>query len=128
MLETISPEFRTYTPFVQTIAWVLGYSIVGVVHMYINTWKWQLFILVSPFILTLSYYWLLPESIHWMITHRKHKGVSSWIQNSSKFNKKELDLEVCKNPLSDDANTSVDDKKRTFMDVFRSGPMVFQVS
>lgn len=76
MLETIAPTFRSHTALVSTVVWVAGYTTVGIAHIYIESWKWQFIILVSPFTLTIVYYWLLPESIHWMITHKKIKGVT----------------------------------------------------
>uniref|UniRef100_A0AC34QDJ6 Organic cation transporter n=1 Tax=Panagrolaimus sp. JU765 TaxID=591449 RepID=A0AC34QDJ6_9BILA len=58
-----------------------------------------------------------------MITYKKHKGVTSYVKRSSRFNRKELDLEKCKSSQPESFNA----KKRTFVDLFTNGPLLFQL-
>ena len=86
---------------------------------------------------------LIPESLHWMVTHEKHEGVSSYIQRSTKYNRRHIDLEICRSsttpsldtaeipetPSTTTATTSKtkDSHKRSFIDVFKHKPLVFQL-
>uniref|UniRef100_A0A7E4ZXI3 MFS domain-containing protein n=1 Tax=Panagrellus redivivus TaxID=6233 RepID=A0A7E4ZXI3_PANRE len=144
ILETVAPSFRAHTSYVSTFVWVFGYTMTGVVHMLADGWRRQFFILIVPFVLTVSYYWLLPESLHWLVTKKKHQQVHSYIEKSSKFNKKHLDLETCRSNSSNDVKTNANAetanhlgshaainvekvKQRHIIDIFRSGPILFQV-
>ncbi|KAK0411176.1 hypothetical protein QR680_005528 [Steinernema hermaphroditum] len=95
-LESVSVEFRSLIPFVGTISWVLGYELVGFLRMAISSWRWLYFTISVPGLLTVSYYWLMPESLHWMVIHNKTKGISKYLKNSSRLNKKELALDQCR--------------------------------
>ena len=71
MLETVPPTFRSYSPLIVTLVCVTGCTTTGIIHTYVESWRWQLLVMTAPFALTFSYYWLLPESLHWLITNNK---------------------------------------------------------
>uniref|UniRef100_A0A914YFJ8 Major facilitator superfamily (MFS) profile domain-containing protein n=1 Tax=Panagrolaimus superbus TaxID=310955 RepID=A0A914YFJ8_9BILA len=147
ILETVAPAFRSHTPLVSTIIWVSGYCTVGLVHMAFQSWRVQYFILSAPFLLTFSFYWLLPESLHWLVTHEKHDGVSKYIKRSTKYNRRQIDLEICRSSTSPSLVTegegegeeilesssikkssTKDASHRNFLDILTHLPMLFQLS
>ncbi|KHJ91921.1 hypothetical protein OESDEN_08198 [Oesophagostomum dentatum] len=75
-MESVALEFRSITPLMGSITWVIGYIAAGVLKLFISNWRWLYFAVSIPGLLTIPYYWLTPESLHWLITNRKKKGVS----------------------------------------------------
>ncbi|KAK6013945.1 hypothetical protein OSTOST_20711 [Ostertagia ostertagi] len=75
-MESVALEFRSLIPLMGTITWVIGYIAAGVLRLFISNWRWLYFAVSVPGLLTIPFYWFTPESIHWLITNRKNKGVS----------------------------------------------------
>ncbi|KAK5967981.1 MFS domain-containing protein [Trichostrongylus colubriformis] len=119
-MESVALEFRSLIPLMGTITWVIGYLAAGVLRLFISNWRWLYFAVSVPGLLTIPYYWLTPESIHWLITNKKNKGVSKYIRTSSRFNRVEIPLHECKS--TNDLTTEV--KKRTFFDMFKNPGLV----
>ena len=70
---------------------------------------------------------LLPESLHWMITQKKAKGIKEYIEKASKFNGMTIDLEECmaEEADADDPVNAAHKKppKRSILDIFKT-PML----
>ncbi|TKR86431.1 hypothetical protein L596_011024 [Steinernema carpocapsae] len=131
-LESVSVEFRSLIPFVGTISWVFGYELVGVLRMFITSWRWLYFAISIPGLLTISYYWFMPESLHWMVIHKKTKGITRYLKHSSRINKKELALDECRSSeYSALEHVNVHKKnvaaKRTLLDILKFPPLLFHL-
>lgn len=122
-MESVALEFRSLIPLMGTITWVTGYLAAGVLRLFISNWRWLYFAVSVPGLLTIPYYWFTPESIHWLITNRKNKGVSKYIRTSSRFNRVQIPLHECKsaNHLEEQG------KKRTFFDIFKNPALVLHL-
>ncbi|KAH7730341.1 Protein C06H5.6 a [Aphelenchoides avenae] len=125
-LESVAPSFRSITPLATTFVWVGGYMLVGVLHMFIGNWRWLYFALSAPGLITFTFYWCLPESIHWLITHRKVKEVTRYIRNSSRINKVDIALHECK-AAETRADIRAQASRRTYVDLFRSKKLLFHL-
>ncbi|VDM41781.1 unnamed protein product [Toxocara canis] len=121
--ESVAVEFRSIIPLVGTFTWVAGIMMVGVLRMMIDNWRWLYFAISVPGLLTISYYWLIPESLHWMITHNRSKGISRYIQSSSRFNNVHVCLPECKST----ATKPAEEKSRTFLDMVRNKAILFHL-
>ncbi|KAK5967982.1 MFS domain-containing protein [Trichostrongylus colubriformis] len=119
-MESVALEFRSLIPLMGTITFVIGYIAAGLLHLLISNWRWLYFAISVPGLLTIPYYWLTPESIHWLITNKKNKEVFRYIRTSSRFNHVEIPLHECKS--TNDSTTEV--KKRTFFDMFKNPGLV----
>ncbi|TKR87412.1 hypothetical protein L596_011813 [Steinernema carpocapsae] len=96
--ELVTGDGRLWSGPVYTLTWVLGYFYVGVVAYYVAfASQWKLFYLtvVLPGVITITMYWLIPESPHWLITHGKVEGIKKYIQKAEKFNNTTIDLGKC---------------------------------
>lgn len=71
-----------------------------------------------------SFYRLIPESLHWMITHKKSRAISQYIYRSTKINRKSVPLEECQ---AIDVEIKSEAAKRSVRDIFKSFPFVFQL-
>ncbi|ETN77850.1 transporter, major facilitator family protein [Necator americanus] len=122
-MESVALEFRSLIPLMGSITWVIGYVAAGVLKLFISNWRWLYFAVSVPGILTIPYYWLTPESLHWLITNKKNKGVSKYIRTSSRFNRVEIPLHECKSST----NLDGEGKKRTFFDIFKCPALVIHL-
>ncbi|CAD6186664.1 unnamed protein product [Caenorhabditis auriculariae] len=113
-MESVALEFRSLIPLVTTAAWVFGYILAGALHLVIEDWRLLYLAVTLPGILTIPYYWLVPESLHWLITKRKKKMVKKYIRTCSKYNKREIALHECRTAVEE----AVLLKERTAIDIF----------
>uniref|UniRef100_A0A0K0EJ56 MFS domain-containing protein n=1 Tax=Strongyloides stercoralis TaxID=6248 RepID=A0A0K0EJ56_STRER len=136
IIESVAAEFRDVSPILANFTWFFGYSMVGILRYFIDSWQWLYFFLTAPGILTFSYYWLIPESIHWLVQNNKTKKVNKYIKTSSKLNKKSVLLEECQKNSStslscdqfDTDSSSTNEISRSFMDMLTTGKIFFQLS
>uniref|UniRef100_A0A0N4Z421 MFS domain-containing protein n=1 Tax=Parastrongyloides trichosuri TaxID=131310 RepID=A0A0N4Z421_PARTI len=138
IIESVATEFRDVSPFLANFTWFFGYSMVGVLRYFIDSWQWLYFFLTAPGLLTFSYYWLIPESIHWLVQNNKTKHVNKYIKKSSRLNKKALILEECqKNSILDlscdqsadtEDTSSSNEVTRGFMEMLMTWKILFQLS
>uniref|UniRef100_A0A0N5C128 MFS domain-containing protein n=1 Tax=Strongyloides papillosus TaxID=174720 RepID=A0A0N5C128_STREA len=136
IIESVATEFRDVSPILANFTWFFGYSMVGVLRYFIDSWQWLYFFLTAPGILTFSYYWLIPESIHWLVQNNKTKKVDKYIRRSSKLNKKSVLLEECQKESttnlscdqSDTDSSSTNEISRGFIEMLMTGKILFQLS
>ncbi|CAJ0589535.1 unnamed protein product [Cylicocyclus nassatus] len=124
-MESVALEFRSITPLMGSLTWVIGYVAAGVLHLFISNWRWLYFAVSVPGLLTIPFYWLTPESLHWLITNKKKNGVSKYIRTSSRFNRVQIPLHECKS--AGDLEAKAEQKKRTLLDIFKSPPLVLHL-
>lgn len=77
-IESVTASFRSISPLFITFVWVFGYMIVGVFYLFIPNWRYLYFCMSAPGLITLAFYWLMPESIHWSISNNRPKEVSRY--------------------------------------------------
>uniref|UniRef100_A0A914XEY2 Major facilitator superfamily (MFS) profile domain-containing protein n=1 Tax=Plectus sambesii TaxID=2011161 RepID=A0A914XEY2_9BILA len=123
--ESVSLKFRSMFPLLGTITWVTGYLLVGVFAHYITNWRWLYFVLSVPGILTIVFYWLLPESLHWMITQKDTEGIKHYIEKSTKFNNRKIVLEECMTLTKEGGDGEA--VSRSILDILRSKKLIFHL-
>ncbi|VDN18282.1 unnamed protein product [Gongylonema pulchrum] len=121
--ESVSVEFRSLIPVLFTITWVTGIMAVGLLRIWIHSWRYLYFIISIPSLFTISYYWLLPESPHWLISHRKHRAIDKYIDDACHYNNMKINLSNCESHVQLEAHY----KPRTFMDIIRNKVALFHL-
>lgn len=115
--EAVAGSFRECTSLVGVTSWLMGYLYIGALELLIKDWRKLYFLSAIPGILTVIYFWLLPESPHWMISHKRITGLKEYIRSSSWFNNVNIDLNKC---LSDVNKVEIERfQERTLCDIFR---------
>uniref|UniRef100_A0A0R3RLH2 MFS domain-containing protein n=1 Tax=Elaeophora elaphi TaxID=1147741 RepID=A0A0R3RLH2_9BILA len=109
--ESVAVEFRSLIPIAFTFAWVMGIMLVGILRILILNWRWLYFALSIPSVLSVLYYWLLPES--------------PYIKNACRFNGVEIDLSNCE---MDSEQSDKQRKSRTLIDILRNRVALFHLS
>ncbi|EFO28152.2 hypothetical protein LOAG_00332 [Loa loa] len=122
--ESVAVEFRSLIPVAYTFAWVTGIMFVGILRIWILNWRWLYFAISIPSTLSALYYWLLPESPYWSITHNKHKGIEKYIKDACRYNNVKLDLSKCE---LDSQQSDNQNKSRTLIDVLCNRVALFHL-
>ncbi|VDK81533.1 unnamed protein product [Litomosoides sigmodontis] len=122
--ETVAGSFREWISLVGVTSWLLGYLYVGVLEIFINDWRKLYFASAVPSVLTIVYYWLLPESPHWMLSRRRIRGIQQYIKLSSWFNNVEIDLNRCQSENTERA-AAKEFEQRTVCDLFKYKRIVY---
>ncbi|KAI6228799.1 Major facilitator superfamily MFS-1 domain containing protein, protein [Aphelenchoides fujianensis] len=126
-IESVTASFRTVSPLFSSFVWVFGYMAVGVMHVLIKNWRWTYFAIAAPGLISFGFYWLMPESIHWLITNNKTKEVSRYIKQSCRINRREIQLHDCQNFERIEAQVEATTTKRSFFDIFRHRALLFHL-
>ncbi|VDN08007.1 unnamed protein product [Thelazia callipaeda] len=121
--ELVAVEFRSLIPIAFTVTWVLGILIVGILRIWILSWRWLYFVLSLPSLLTISYHWFVPESPYWLIGHNLQKDIELYIKEVSHCNKVCIDVRKCESNFQQREN----DKSRTIIDIFRNKVALFHL-
>lgn len=88
----------------------------------VDDWRKIQIIITVPLLLTFLYYWILPESVHWLAAKNRTDKAEEVLQRASKMNKVHLNehsLSVMQNqsPVSDYEKS---EKKFTLLDLYKT--------
>ncbi|MFH4976156.1 hypothetical protein AB6A40_002865 [Gnathostoma spinigerum] len=125
--EVVAGEFRDCTGVVYTVMWTIGYVYVGVLTLCIRKWRYLYLAATLPGAITLIYIWLLPESPHWMASHRDIKGLQKYVDTATIFNSKQVNLNDC--VVTEEVQKRPEwEIRRTVLDLFRWKRLLFMIS
>uniref|UniRef100_A0A914GS63 Major facilitator superfamily (MFS) profile domain-containing protein n=1 Tax=Globodera rostochiensis TaxID=31243 RepID=A0A914GS63_GLORO len=94
-VESVAGSFRSVQVLINSLIWVSGILAVGVLHLFIFDWRFLYLCVAGPGLFSIAYYWLFPESLHWLIANRKTKQVKRYISRASRINNVTLNLHSC---------------------------------
>lgn len=73
-----------------SIMFAVGEVILGIIAYFIRDWRLLFQILYIPTILFISYYWLIPDSVRWLMVKGRNQEAIKILQTIGKINKKKL--------------------------------------
>ncbi|XP_041980028.1 organic cation transporter protein-like [Aricia agestis] len=103
MTELVGPKYRVLASSTATSVYSVGQVVMGTVAWVVQPWRYFIMALHIPPFLLLSYYFILPESMRWLLSKRKFKEAKSILLKVAKVNKtsvSERSLEALTNPNS----------------------------
>lgn len=68
----------------------LGQVILGGVAWLIEPWRYMIMALHIPCFLIISYYWILSESVRWLLAKRKFEEAKTVLEKVARVNRKEI--------------------------------------
>ncbi|XP_068223638.1 solute carrier family 22 member 6-B-like isoform X2 [Palaemon carinicauda] len=86
VMEICSHSQRSSVGSLGGIPWSLGYIIVPGIAYLIRPWRWLQAAYSVPMIYLISYYWFMPESPRWLISHGRHKQAVEIFSKAAKMN------------------------------------------
>ncbi|XP_076469523.1 organic cation transporter protein-like isoform X2 [Babylonia areolata] len=87
VVELVGPQKRTRAASVLTIIWLMGPFLLDVLSFLLRQWRYLQIASVSPLVLCLGHWWLLPESPRWLLMKKKTKAALTVIQKVAHVNK-----------------------------------------
>lgn len=88
--ELVGPKYRVLAGAVSASMFAVGSIIMGVVAWLINPWRYFLIALHVPCFLLLSYYWIVPESVRWLLSKKKYDEALEILENVAKVNSTQI--------------------------------------
>ncbi|XP_059480579.1 solute carrier family 22 member 4-like isoform X1 [Neocloeon triangulifer] len=95
-LELVTPKKRVLGCMVIAVAFAFGSALVGAVAWVLQDWRTFLWVTNGPALLFISYIWLLPESVRWLLARGKLGDAKKVVQFAAKLNRAELGEERMK--------------------------------
>lgn len=93
-MELVGPKARVLGGTLLSCSFAIGEVLLGFIAMYVNNWRTILQIIYTPSILFFSYFWIIPESVRWLITKDRQEEAAAIIVNVSKVNNVKLSPET----------------------------------
>lgn len=113
-----------------SIAFPMGEILLGTVAMYVHDFRYVIRILYAPGLLLVIYFWIIPESIRWLlVTGRVDRAIRN-LKRTAKINRKELSqksIQMIKSKYSIEQNSVCNENStksatiiQTFQSIFKS--------
>ncbi|KAK8720101.1 hypothetical protein OTU49_013579, partial [Cherax quadricarinatus] len=101
-VEFVGTKWRTFTGIIIEIPFALGEAMTGVLAVFIRDWRWLIVAVTAPAFLLVSYTWLMPESVRWLMAQGRRGEARKIIETVGRVN----NVEVPRH-LLDDHNVEV---------------------
>ncbi|XP_055905254.1 organic cation transporter protein [Eupeodes corollae] len=111
-VEMVGPKRREMSSIVLNYFYAVGEALVGLAAWLIHDWQLLQIVLSAPPLFFIGYYWIVPESVRWLIAREDFEEARKIITNAAKVNKRELSLSLLNsfNINQSHSNSSTSDK------------------
>lgn len=93
-MEMVGPKYRVIAGTLCQYYYSFGYLVMAAVAYLLNfNWHYLQIVLSIPSVLFLSYWWIVPESVRWLISRGKYEEAKKQLEKVAKINKVDLDEE-----------------------------------
>lgn len=119
--ELVGPSYRVLAGFLIQGFYSIGYMALSGVAYLIYDWRYIEVAITLPVVLFAAYLCILPESIRWLLSKGREEEAKEIIKKVAETNKVSITedmLEDLRSP-SEKQKEAVDDRKYTFVDLFR---------
>ncbi|CAH0719757.1 unnamed protein product, partial [Brenthis ino] len=99
--ELVGPKYRVLVSALTPSMFALGMMTVGGVAWLIESWRYMIMALHIPCFLGISYYWLLSESVRWLLSKKKFEEARVVLETVARVNKTQISeksMEALMNP------------------------------
>ncbi|CAH1251990.1 SLC22A5 [Branchiostoma lanceolatum] len=121
--ELVTADKRSLVGNVIWLPFALAYVLLPGIAYFVRAWMWLQITTTMPFLLFISFWWLVPESPRWLISRSRHKEAAAILRKAAKVTKAALPDEVF-HPAIPLTETEEDSEKKeklyTFIDLFRT--------
>ncbi|KAL8570505.1 hypothetical protein ACOMHN_008862 [Nucella lapillus] len=119
--ELVGPRYRVIAGFVIQSFYSVGFMTLAGIAYFIRSWRYLEIAITAPALLFIAYWWFLPESIRWLLSHNKAEEARRVLRQAAEANGKRLDSEVLKE-LHDDPGMK-SSRQYSFLDCVRTWTM-----
>ncbi|XP_050349946.1 organic cation transporter protein-like [Nymphalis io] len=93
-MELVGPKGRVFGNTLINGVYVMGLMSLASFSWWLQSWRYLLRLIYTPALFVVSYYWLLNESIRWLLSKGRHQEAAAIIKKAAKMNKVKLSDEV----------------------------------
>ncbi|XP_060062784.1 organic cation transporter protein-like [Ylistrum balloti] len=117
-MELFLPQYRGVAGAVLELCWGINVvTLAGVAYLF-QSWRYIQLAITLPSLLTLPYFWLIPESPRWLLTRHRFKEAEKWISKMTKYNKLEYPSQMMEDiKLHLDKSEATSARQYTFLDL-----------
>ncbi|XP_063826941.1 solute carrier family 22 member 1-like isoform X1 [Ostrinia nubilalis] len=90
ILEMVGPENRVLTGAIMNTGLSIGLVTLSLIAWAVPNWRVLSLVLFTPQLLTISYLWLMGESVRWYITKGRYEDCEKSLKNIARVNKRQL--------------------------------------
>ncbi|XP_026471833.1 organic cation transporter protein-like isoform X2 [Ctenocephalides felis] len=135
-MELVQPRKRVLGGAVITCFFAFGEALVGAISWKTRSWRLLLRIIHPPALLLLSYFWLIPESIRWLMVQGRRKEVAKVIKNAARTNNvvlSDMAMQKLTPGSNSDSDETEDDERiriqttQSWKSFLKSTPMILRV-
>lgn len=128
-IELLSSKFRVLGIALIGITYPLGEILLGVLAMYIHDFRFMLRVLYAPGLFVIFYFWLVPESIRWLLVTGRVDHAIKVLQRIAKVNRRTLSeksIEQLRKQYSMEIKMKASDEENTddSMSIFQQSKLV----
>ncbi|XP_049865251.1 solute carrier family 22 member 3-like [Pectinophora gossypiella] len=88
--ELVGPKYRMAVGVTCSSMFALGQVVLGGVAWLVPDWRHMTLILFVPCFIFISYYWILAESVRWLLSKRKYEEAREVLEKVAKVNGKQI--------------------------------------
>ncbi|XGW32192.1 hypothetical protein V3C99_010401 [Haemonchus contortus] len=119
--ELVGPKYRKLAAVITGAFFAAGQFLLAVEGYFITDYRYLQLAIVSPAVIFLSYYWLVPESARWLVTQRRYEEADKILQHAAKVNGETLPDKWWEQLDSEKESSRVNNTKRYHLwDLFRT--------
>ncbi|XP_068200657.1 solute carrier family 22 member 21-like [Palaemon carinicauda] len=142
-VEFIGAKWRTFCGIIIEVPFALGEAMTGVLAIFIREWRWLQVAITAPAFLLISYMWIMPESVRWLVSQGRRKEAIEIIEKAAKVNGVEVPRHLLEDQnsevptvdghlsvansqaelISDDVTDALPKPKKTVIDLLRKPNM-----
>ncbi|GJQ86218.1 hypothetical protein Trydic_g8919 [Trypoxylus dichotomus] len=89
-VELVGPKKRVFAGIIMSYCFAVGEVLTAGIAWMVQSWRIFLLILYSPLFLFISYHWLVPESVRWLLSQKRYKEAQEILTKAAKVNMKEI--------------------------------------
>lgn len=112
------------------VAFAFGEVSLGVLAYFIRDWRILIRMIYPPAFFFIAYFWLIPESVRWLITKGKKEEAVKVLKHIGKINKKPLSeesIQLIHNHNFEETTKTDEKKDGQFMLVLKSSPLLLRL-
>ncbi|XP_054739820.1 organic cation transporter protein isoform X1 [Anastrepha obliqua] len=91
-VEMVGPSMREMSSIVLNYFYAVGEALVGATAWFLQDWQLLQYALSVPPLFFILYYWIVPESVRWLIARNEREKAGVIIKRAAAVNKRELSL------------------------------------
>ncbi|XP_035669815.1 organic cation transporter protein-like [Branchiostoma floridae] len=120
--ELVSADKRGLVGMVIWIYWAVAYVLLAGIAYLIRPWMWLQITMTVPYLVCISFWWIIPESPRWLISRNRHEEAAEIVRRAAEVAKVTIPDEVFHDaiPLSQEQEQAKKSETYTFIDLIRT--------